>query len=66
MHVSLYATEGKPGLEFRLLRRGHMQKNKQSEPARPVSTDALASYSQGVSLSKDLGYKPQEQTSVER
>lgn len=46
--------------------KGHMQKNKQSEPARPVSTDALASYSQGVSLSKDLGYKPQEQTSVER
>ncbi len=66
MYVSLYATEGKPAREFCLLRRGHKQKNKQSEPARPVSTDALASYSQGISLSKELGYKPQEQTSVER
>ncbi len=66
MYFSLYATEGKPAPEVCHLRRGHKQKNKQSEPARPVSTDALASYSQGVSLSKELGYKPQEQTSVER
>lgn len=39
---------------------------KQTESARPVSTDALASYSQGVSISKELGYKPQETTSIEQ
>ena len=53
------------------LRRGQSSKGakktvKQTESARPVSTDALASYSQGVSLNKELGYKPQETTSIEQ
>lgn len=39
---------------------------KPTESVRPVSTDATASYSQGITLSKDMGYKPQEQSSIER
>ena len=54
-----------------LLRRTQAPKSvksnpKQAEHVRPVSTDATASYSQGVTVNKDFGYIPQEQTSIER
>lgn len=53
-----------------LLHRSQVSKNAKSkqaaDSARPVSTDATASYSQGITLSKNMGYKPQEQTSIER
>ena len=61
------------GPEFQqllLLHRRQVPKSaKSKQPAdlvRPVSTDATASYSQGISINKDMGYKPQEQTSLER
>ena len=41
-------------------------KTKQTDTARPVTTDATANYSQGITVNKDFGYKPQEQTSIER
>lgn len=52
------------------LHRSQVSKNAKSkqtaDSARPVSTDATASYSQGITLSKNMGYKPQEQTAIER
>lgn len=42
------------------------QSVKPTESVRPVSTDATASYGQGITLSREIGYKPQEQSSIER
>lgn len=49
------------------LHRSHgPQSVKPTESVRPVSTDATASYGQGITLSREIGYKPQEQSSIER